>query len=121
MAEHTLYWQQTDSHLIDSWEFQFQRVGSDEWEWVFRVDPIDDCLECFQAVVELPETALLVRSRAVGPDGTSAWSKHLPVYLPEPSFGLALALCILASLLTSFARSRYGSIRHSSIGGHAQS
>ena len=35
----TLYWQQGQSHLVDSWEFQFQRVGSEEWEWVIRVDP----------------------------------------------------------------------------------
>ena len=104
MAEHTLYWQQTDSHLIDSWEFQFQRVGSDEWEWVFSVSPVDGC-ECFQATVSLPDSALLVRSRAVGEEGVSPWSKHLPIHLPEPSFGLTLALGLLGLIV---ARQRRG-------------
>ena len=98
MAEHTVYWYQQDSHLIESWEFQFQRVGSEEWEWVFSVSPVDDC-ECFQATVALPDSALLVRSRSVGPDGTSAWSKHLPIYLPEPGFGMMIGLSLLALLL----------------------
>jgi hypothetical protein len=97
----TLYWQQPQSHLVNSWEFQFQRVGSEEWEWVIRVEPVDDCLECFQAVVELPETALLVRSRAVGAQGPTGWSNHLPVYLPEFEFGVGLAACILALIWRS--------------------
>ena len=107
MPEKTLYWQQPDSHLIESWEFQFQRVGSDEWEDVLRVDPVDDCLECFKAIVELPETAIFVRSRAVGPDGTSAWSKHLPVYLPEPGFAAALLLGALWFALLGWASRRF--------------
>lgn len=101
----TLYWQQLQSHLVDSWEFQFQRVGSEEWEWVTRVDPVDDCLECcsecFQAVVELPETALLVRSRALGDEGPTLWSDLLPVYLPEPAFTLGAAVGILFILYIS--------------------
>ena len=84
MPLQTLYWHQPQSHLIDSWEFQFQNVGSEGWEWVYRVEPVDDCEECFQAVVELPATAQFVRSRAVGEEGVSPWSTHLPVYAPEP-------------------------------------
>ena len=97
----TIYWQQTEPNLVDSWEFQFLRVGSNEWEWVIRVEPVDDCLECFQAVVELPETALLVRSRAVGEDGPSEWSNHLPVYLSEPGIALGAAICVLFLLYLS--------------------
>lgn len=122
MPEHVVRWHQPQPENVDSWEWQFQRVGSDDFEWVVRVDPVDGCLDCYEAVITLPETALFVRSRSVGQTGESPWSHPLPVHpVPEPSFGSALALCILASLLTSFARSRYGSIRHSSIGGHAQS
>jgi hypothetical protein len=102
----TLYWQQPQSHLVNSWEFQFQRVGSEEWEWVIRVEPVDDCLECFQAVVELPETALLVRSRAVGAQGPTGWSNHLPVYLPEADFSAGLGVCLL--LLFGLIRARIG-------------
>ena len=102
----TLYWQQGQSHLVDSWEFQFQRVGSDEWEWVIRVERVDDCLECFQAVVELPATALLVRSRAIGSEGPTGWSQHLPVYLPEVDFLAGLGACIL--LLFCLIRARIG-------------
>ena len=94
----TLYWNQQESHLVDGWEFQFQEVGSEEWHWVIRVDPVDNCLECFQAVVELPETAILVRSRALGDQGPTAWSTHLPVYLPEPNFEAGIGLAALALL-----------------------
>lgn len=112
MPSHTLYWQQPQSHLIDSWEFQFQRVGSDGWEWVYRVEPVDDCAECFQAVVELPATALLVRSRAVGDQGTSAWSKHLPIHLPEPGFANALLIGALWFALLRWAAKRLVSFKY---------
>ena len=101
MPLQTLYWHQPQSHLIDSWEFQFQNVGSESWEWVYRVEPVDDCQECFQAVVELPATAQFVRSRAVGEEGVSPWSTHLPVYAPEPSL---VASLIVGALLLAWAR-----------------
>jgi hypothetical protein len=108
VPRHTLYWQQSQSHLIESWEFQFQRVGSDGWEWVYRVEPVDNCAECFQAVVELPATALLVRSRAIGEQGASAWSKHLPIYLPEPGFTNALLIGVIWFALLRWATKRLG-------------
>ena len=107
MPEKTLYWQQPQSQLINSWEFQFQRAGSNEWEWVLRVEPVDDCLECFQAIVEIPQSALLIRSRAVGDDGYSVWSNHLPVHLPEPS-SINIALLFFVLLSTCFRRKRFG-------------
>ena len=108
MPEKTLRWQQAQAHLIESWEFQFQRVGSDEWEGVLPSDPVvDNCVECFRAVVELPETALLVRARAVGPEGTSPWSEQLPVYLPEPGFAAALFLSVLWFVMLGWASRRF--------------
>jgi len=104
MPLRTVYWQQTQPELVDFWEFQFQRVGSNEWEWVIQVDPVDDCLECFQAVVELPNTAILVRSRAVGMEGPTGWSNQLPVYSPEPAFTLGAAIGILFILYISGQR-----------------
>ena len=95
MPQKEIFWHQPNSDEVNSWEFQFQRIGSDEWEWVFSVQPVDDCLECFQAFVEVPETALLIRSRAVGDEGYSVWSNHLPIYLPEPSISIGLLFCSL--------------------------
>ena len=94
MPLHTIYWQQQDPITVDSWEFQFQRIGSNQWEWVFRVEPVDGCINCFQAVVELPRTALLVRSRSISNEIPSVWSNQLPVYLPEPSFGLSIIIAV---------------------------
>ena len=96
----TIYWQQQEHELVDSWEFQFQRVASNEWEWVIRVEPVDDCLDCFQAVIELPANALLVRSRSISNEIQSVWSNELPVYLPEPFFGsgIAIAVALLLSV-----------------------
>ena len=108
VAEHTLYWQQSDSSSIHTWEFQFQRAGSSSWEWVYRVEPVDDCEQCFQAVVELPDAALFVRSRAVGAHGTSAWSKHLPVHLPEPGVATAILIGVLWFALLGWAARRLG-------------
>ena len=96
MPDFTIHWHQDMPEQIGTWEFQFQRVGSREWEWVQRIDPVDGCVDCFQATVELPRTALLVRSRSISTDVFSAWSRELPVHsLPEPSFTTALMLGVL--------------------------
>lgn len=81
---------------VSVWEFQFQSVGSREWEFVQRVEPVDGCVDCFQATVELPRTALLVRSRSIGSVEVSEWSRELPVHaLPEPGFTAALLIGVL--------------------------
>ena len=96
MPDFTIHWHQDMPEQVNAWEFQFQRVGSREWEWVQRVDPVDGCVDCFQATVELPRTALLVRSRSIGSQEASEWSRELSVhYLPEPSFTTALLLGLL--------------------------
>lgn len=61
---------------------------------------MDDCLECFQAFVEIPESAIFIRSRAQGDLGYSPWSNHLPVHLPEPSVTAGLLICLLALIFT---------------------
>ena len=104
MPDHTVYWHQPDSALVDAWEFQFQRLGSNEWEWVLSISPVDGC-ECFAATISVPEDALLVRSRSVNADGASEWSNRLPIYLTEPSFVSSIALCVLAFVLARSFRS----------------
>ena len=92
MPDFIARWHQFESENVNSWEFQFQRVGSDEWEWVQRVEPVDGCLDCFEAIVEIPDTAILVRSRAIGTDGISVWSDSKSV--PEPGFAISIAIGI---------------------------
>ena len=93
MPEHVVRWHQAEPENVDAWEFQFQRVGNDDYEWVVRVEPVDGCVNCFEAIVELPETALFVRSRSVGPTGESEWSVPMPVHpVPEPGFTTALLI-----------------------------
>jgi hypothetical protein len=96
MPLHEIHWHQRDSAMVFAWEFQFQRPGGG-WEWVSRTEPVDGCAECFTAVVEVPRTAILVRSRSVGAGGESAWSAPLP--MPEPSVTTALLVSLLAMLL----------------------
>ena len=75
MPDATIHWHQVNSVDVSSWEFQFQRVGSEGWEWVQRVEPTDGCPECFQAVIEIPRDAILVRSRGIGVGGIEGeWS-----------------------------------------------
>tara|TARA_Y100000361_G_scaffold3241_1_gene2837 strand:+ start:1262 stop:1621 length:360 start_codon:yes stop_codon:yes gene_type:complete len=107
MPRYELFWHQPQSDEIDSWEFQFQRAGSDEWEWVFSVHPVDDCLECFQAFVEIPASTILVRSRAKGDLGYSPWSKHLPIDLPEPGITASLLVGALFLAFTGSRRDSY--------------
>ena len=96
MPDYIAHWHQSHPEEVIAWEFQFQRVGSNEWEWVQRVDPVDGCVDCFQATVELPRTALLVRSRSIGSVEASEWSQELPVHaVPEPGFTSALVLGLL--------------------------
>ncbi len=91
MPDATVHWHQEDALSVDSWEFQYQQVGGD-WEWVQRVDPVDGCESCFQAVLELPRTAILVRSRAVSAGLESEWSGSISA-LPEPDLYTSLAIC----------------------------
>lgn len=107
MPQHELFWHQPQSDQINSWEFQFQRAGSEEWEWVFSVQPVDNCLECFQAFVEIPESAIFIRSRAEGDLGYSAWSKHLPIHLPEPGITVSLLVGLLFLAFTESLRDSY--------------
>tara|TARA_R110000751_G_scaffold53410_1_gene115686 strand:- start:182 stop:505 length:324 start_codon:yes stop_codon:yes gene_type:complete len=93
LPDFTAHWYQKDAPLVSHWEFQFQKVGGN-WEWVQQVEPVDGCQDCFQAVLRLPETAILVRSRAVTPGGHSGWSESLSA-LPEPDFTVGLALCAI--------------------------
>ena len=94
MPDATVHWHQENALAVDSWEFQFQRPGG-EWEWVQRVDPVDGCASCFQAVLELPRTAILVRSRSVAGELNSEWSQPLSA-LPEAGFSTSLAICVVA-------------------------
>lgn len=98
MPDFTVRWHQDLPEEVTAWEFSFQRVGGD-WEFVQRVGPSDLCIDCFEAVIELPRTALLVRSRAIGFDGIGEWSRQIPAYSPEPGFGMMISLSVLALLL----------------------
>ena len=98
MPIQTVYWYQKDSHLVDSWEFQYRLIGTDEWGWVPYADeahPWSECQGCFQAQMDLPEDHVILRARAVSEVETSLWSDDLAVYLPEPDLGAALCAAIL--------------------------
>ena len=107
MPDFILHWHQIAPEQVTAWEFQFQRVGSQEWEWVQRVDPVDGCVDCFQATVELPRTALLVRSRSIGSVEVSEWSRELPVYsVPEPILVTAIMLGVLWIAILGLVKSQ---------------
>jgi len=90
-----IYWHQEDSSSVQLWEWQFQRVGSSNWEWVQHSEPVDECIECWQSVISVPRTAILVRSRAISFDVKSDWSNSMSA-LPEPSVAVALAVGVIA-------------------------
>ena len=110
MPDWTIHWHQIEPEQVNAWEFQFQRVGSREWEWVQRVqDSAAGCVDCFQATVELPRTALLVRSRSIGSAEVSEWSKESPVHaVPEPSVTLALLIGVIWIALLGWMIRRLG-------------
>lgn len=105
LPDFTAHWYQKNSQLVDSWEFQFLRVGSSEWEWAQRVEPADLCVGCFQASLALPDAAILIRTRAVIGDGRSQWSNEMTT-LPEPDFSVGVAMC--AIVLIWLAGGRWG-------------
>ena len=104
MPEHVVRWYQENSESVSSWEFQFLRYGETEWRWVYRVDPVDDCEECFEAIIELPDDAIFVRSKSTGSGGESVWSQRYP--LPEPDFDPAIVLGVLWLSLIAWAVGR---------------
>jgi len=95
MREQVVRWHQADADLIESWEFQFQRVGSTQWEWVAGVSPAEPCVDCFQATVVVPDDALFLRSRSIAVGVESEWSNQTSVVLPEPTFTVGLFVCVL--------------------------
>ena len=104
MPDATIHWHQVNSVDVSSWEFQFQRVGSEGWEWVQRVEPTDGCPECFQAVVEIPRDAIMIRSRGIGVGGIEGeWSDGMSA-MPEPSLATGLAICSAAIVLLARGR-----------------
>ena len=103
--EYTVSWHQADSEYVDYWEFQYKGVDSTDWHWVQRVEPVDDCSECFQAVVQVPENARLIRSRSVGDGSYSDWSQPR-VVLPDVDLLVGLSLCVLTAFWLAKVRQR---------------
>lgn len=99
MPDYTAHWHQSQPEEVIAWEFQFQQVGSNEWQWVQRIDPVDNCENCFQAILQVPRTAFLIRSRSVGINEQSDWSKEMQISLPEPQVGISLLLGFLFLIL----------------------
>lgn len=98
MPQYEVAFVQEGEAEIISWEFQYTENGI-TWQWVQSVEPINDCLNCYKAIVEVPSYFYAVRSRAINDHGdVSEWSN--PVYLPEPSAFIALAIaCALLAWL----------------------
>ena len=95
--EHTLKWSQEDPLAVESWEFQYSPNGI-VWRWVQHVHETDDCTNCFQAIVTMPDQVMAVRMRAISISGTgSEWSDVQ--YLPEPMFGHSLLLAAMTLLI----------------------
>jgi hypothetical protein len=106
VPDFTVHWHQRDASQVTSWEFQHSRNGIDEWQWVAHVEPVDGCLDCFEAIVSIPSDALFVRSRAVGPSGASEWTDPNPV--PELGFLTALLIGVLWLALMVWITRRIG-------------
>ena len=107
MPFQTVYWYQKDSHFVDSWEFQYRLIGTDEWGWVpyaAEANSWSECQECFQTQMDLPEDHIMLRARAVGEMGNSIWSENLPIYLPEPDLNAAVSAALLFILALIAAR-----------------
>lgn len=91
MPEYNAKWSQEKSEEVNYWEFQHSINGID-WHWIQHVEPIQDCDDCFQAIITVSEQTLLIRARAIGDNGTSEWSNVK--YLPEPVSPIALPLLL---------------------------
>jgi len=96
---------QTDPLAVDRWEFQYSLNGT-AWHWVQQAQPVDGCVDCFQAVITIPDQTVLVRMRAEGITGTSGWSDVR--YLPEPEMTTWLIplLILLIAAATRRAKTR---------------
>ena len=103
MPEYVVRWYQQDAPAVESWEFQFSQTGND-WRWVISVNPVEGCVDCFEARVMSDVEASYIRSRAIGPGGVSEWSK--PIALPEPSATTQLVIGVFWLLLIAHALKR---------------
>ena len=106
MPNFNFHWHQSNAEEVNGWEWQFQVVGSREWQFVQQVDLVDGCANCFQVTVELPRTAVLVRGRAIGLEDFSEWSKESPVHLPEPILVTAIMAGVLWIAILGLIRSQ---------------
>tara|TARA_R110002020_G_scaffold35297_1_gene106652 strand:- start:598 stop:954 length:357 start_codon:yes stop_codon:yes gene_type:complete len=98
MPDYTAKWSQEKNENVDSWEFQYSGNGI-YWHWVQHIEPVDDCDDCFEAIITIPENIMAIRVRAIGEGGSSEWSDIK--YLPETSLTLGLILGFLFVLILS--------------------
>ena len=103
VPEYIVRWHQEDPAQVDAWEFQFSQTGN-EWRWVISVDPVEGCVDCFEARILADAEVSYVRSRSIGPGGISEWSK--PIALPEPTTSAQLVIGVLWLLLIAHALKR---------------
>jgi len=104
MPNHVVHWVQPDPDSVASWEFQYSPNGL-VWYWVQNVEPVDDCANCFQAELSIPDQTMSIRSRAIGVDGgSSEWSNV--IYMAEPSVSSAMAVALIVLVLMKRWRGR---------------
>ena len=103
--EYEVTWvQEHDSNVI-SWEFQYT-PNTVVWRMVQKVEPVDDCLNCYTATITAPEQIAGVRSRSIDLNGLrSDWSNI--VYLPEFESPIVIII-LLVTMLFMGKRRKYG-------------
>lgn len=104
MPQHRIAWDQKNPTPEMYWEFQYQDLGSDQWNWVLSTDPASSCYTCFETLVEVPVTAAAIRSRSAEGGLFSDWSNAIT--LPEPPVSVALTAAIAMTLVAHRFRTK---------------
>lgn len=108
MPQYQAKWYQEGIENVDSWEFQYSGNGL-HWHWIQHVDPVDDCDDCLEAIITIPENIMAIRVRAIGEGGSSEWSDIK--YLPETPMTLGLIIGSLFVLILRKSRKHLNGTR----------
>lgn len=89
VSEYDIRWFQfSDDHEIQDWDIEITPLGRRNEQFVVQAQPFPEEQSCWVATVPADGPAR-VRIRAVQSGTVSTWSAY--TFVPEPSFGVALA------------------------------